>query len=527
MILSCPRPDRRSVLAGLIAAPAVMAFGRARSDGADLFSLGVASGDPTPDGVVLWTRLTVDPLAADGSGGLSEPIPVRWEIAADEAFRQPVLAGEDVATADWAHSIHIEVSGLQPDRPYWYRFVAQGQQSPIGRTRTAPARDADLERLRFVVASCAHWERGYFSPYRHMADESPDLVVFLGDYIYEYSLGEDRAAEVVRPYGMGEATTLAGYRNRYALHRTDPDLRRLHGAAPWIVIWDDHEVQDDYSGVWSKVNGVSPVDFGRRRAAAYRAFYEHMPLRRNVLRGPGMEIYRSLSYGRLAQFVMMDGRQHRSRQPCSTGPEGGKGQVVADSTCLDRADPSRTFLGFEQETWVYDALRRSNARWNILAQDLVMAGLRMGSAGGAEPRYWTDTWDGFPAARNRFVRNLAAINPSNPVVLTGDYHSFWTNDVRLDSADPDSPVVATEFVGTSVTSSGPPHDALNAMLPENPQVKFLDARSRGYISADLDRRRLSTRYQAISDRRDPDATLSTLKSWVVETGRPGAVATDD
>jgi alkaline phosphatase D len=223
---------------------------------------------------------------------------------------------------------------------------------------------------------------------------------------------------------------------------------------------------------------------------------------------------------------MMDGRQHRSRQPCSAGPQGGKGQVVADSTCVDRADPSRTFLGFDQETWVYDALKQSRAQWNILAQDLVMSGMRMGSAGGAEPHYWTDTWDGFPAARNRFVRNLATINPSNPVVLTGDYHSFWTNDVRIDSADPDSPVVATEFVGTSVTSSGPPNDVLNAMLPENPQVKFFDSRSRGYISADLDRRRLRTRYQAISDRRDPNATISTLKSWAVESGRPGAIADD-
>lgn len=517
--------NRRRVLGGLICAPAILAYGRARADGADLFGLGVASGDPSPDGFVLWTRLAVDPLALDGAGGLSGPIAVRWEVSADETFRRPVLTGDTVASADWAHSVHVEIEGLQPNRPYWYRFIAQGQQSPVGRTRTAPRHDAELDQLRFVVASCSHWELGHFSAYRHMADENPDVVLFLGDYIYEYSLGAERAAEVVRPYGMPEATTLAGYRNRYALHHTDPDLQRLHAAAPWIVVWDDHEVQDDYSGVWSKVPGVTPDDFLRRRAAAYKAYYEHMPLRRQVLRGAQMDLYRSVRYGKLAQFTIMDGRQHRSRQPCSDGPEGGKGRVVADSVCLDREDPSRTFLGFDQETWVYDSLAQSTAQWNIIGQDLVLAGLRLGSAGGAEPRYWTDTWDGFPVARERFVRNLGAINPRNPVVMTGDYHSFWTNDIRLDSRDPASPTVATEFVGTSVTSSGPPHDALNAMLPENPQVRFLDTRHRGYISADLDRRRMRTRFQVVSDRRDPMATVATLKAWAVESGRPGAIET--
>ncbi len=515
-------PSRRTVLTGLIAAPTVLMFGRSYAAGGPLFTLGVASGDPAPGGFVLWTRLASDPLAPDGAGGMSGPVLVRWQVFADEGLRRLVTEGEAVAEASGAHALHVEVAGLQPDRPYWYRFIAEGQDSPVGLARTAPHPDAMPERLRLAVASCSSWEVGYFSAYRHMAEENPDLVLFLGDYIYEYSLGAARAADIVRPYNLEEATTLAGYRNRYALHRTDADLQRLHAAAPCLAIWDDHEVQDDYSGVWSKVAGVHPRDFVQRRAAAYRAFYDHMPLRPSVRRGEEMSLYRSIRYGRLAEFAMLDGRQYRSRQPCPSDETGGKGQIVTDSTCMDRADPSRTFLGFDQERWLYEGLARSDARWNVLAQNLVMAGLRFGAGGDQETRYWTDTWDGFPGARDRLMEALQVIRPRNPVVLSGDYHSFWTNDVKARSEDPDSETLATEFVGTSITSNGPPHDSLSAAMRDNPQNRFFDARSRGYMTLELDPSRMQTRYRAISDRRDPQATVSTLASWAVEDGRPGA-----
>ena len=519
------RLDRRALLTGLVVAPAVLNFGRAQAGGAYLFPLGVASGDPAPDGFVIWTRLAADPLAPDGTGGMSAPVPVQWEVATDDQFRRIAASGQFVAAAAAAHSVHVEVAGLRPDRPYWYRFTAQGQQSPAGRARTTPSAGAPVDRLRLAVASCSHWERGYFSAYGHMADEAPDLTLFLGDYIYEYSLGPDRADQVVRPYNLEEATTLAGYRNRYALHRTDANLQRLHAAAPCLAVWDDHEVQDDYSGVWSKVSGVSPRDFLQRRAAAYQAFFEAMPIRRTQLSAAmQMPIYRRVRYGQLAEFFMLDGRQYRSKQPCSDGANGGKGQIVADSACTDRLDPSRTFLGFEQERWLYDNLAQSKARWNILGQNLVMAGLRLGGADGSEPRYWTDTWDGFPAARDRLTGALAAIKPQNPVVLSGDYHSFWTNDVKADSRDPASPTLATEFVGTSITSTGPTYDGLMATMPNNPQIKFFDSRVRGYMAIDVERDRMSTRYRAISDVRDPNASISTLRSWVVEAGKPGAVA---
>lgn len=351
------------------------------------------------------------------------------------------------------------------------------------------------------------------------------MTLFLGDYIYEYSLGPDRADQVVRPYNLEEATTLAGYRNRYALHRTDANLQRLHAVAPCVAVWDDHEIQDDYSGIWSKVRGVAPNDFLQRRAAGYQAFYEAMPIRRTRLDAAlQMPIYRRIRYGKLAEFFMLDGRQYRSKQPCSDGENGGKGQIVADATCWDRRDPSRTFLGFDQERWLYDGLARADARWNILGQDLVMAGLRLSRTPEEEPRYWTDTWDGFPAARDRLTQALSTLKPSNPVVLSGDYHSFWTNDVKLDSRDPGSPTVATEFVGTSITSTGPAYEGLMAVMPNNPQVKFFDSRQRGYMSIDVRPDRMDTRYRVISDVRDPQAPISTLKSWTVESGRPGAVA---
>ena len=514
---------RRALLSGLVVAPAVLRFGQAQAGGAYVFPLGVASGDPAPDGMVLWTRLATSPLAPDGLGGMGAAVPVRWEVAADEAFRHVVLAGDATAEPAAAHSVHVEVAGLRPDRPYWYRFTALGQQSPAGRTRTAPAANADLDHLRLAVASCSHWERGYFSAYGHMADENPDLTLFLGDYIYEYSMGPDRKDQIVRPYGLEEATTLAGYRNRYALHRTDADLQRLHQVAPCLATWDDHEIQDDYSGIWSKTPGVAPETFLRRRAAGYQAFYEAMPIRRTRLDARlQMPIHRRVRYGKLAEFFMLDGRQYRSRQPCADGPNGGKGQIVTDAACPDRRDPARTFLGFDQERWLYDGLASTQARWTVLGQDLVMAGLRFGD-GGPDTKFWTDTWDGFPGARDRLAQAISTLKPRNPVVLSGDYHSFWTNDVKLNADDPGSATIATEFVGTSITSSGPPYEGLMAVMPNNPQIRFFESRVRGYMSIDVARDRMTTRYRAISDVRDPRATVATLNSWVVEDGRAGAM----
>jgi alkaline phosphatase D len=410
---------------------------------------------------------------------------------------------------------------LEPNRPYWYRFTAAGQQSPIGRARTAPALDARLDRLRFAFASCSHYEMGYFSAYRHIADENPDLVIFLGDYIYEYTYPASAAGRIVRKHDGPTATDLAGYRNRYALYRADPDLQALHAAVPCLVTWDDHEVENDYANEWSERMETTPEAFLRRRAAAYQAYYEHMPLRaRSIPRDGALRLHERFRYGTLATFSVLDGRQYRSKQPCEV-PPWRRGHVAPDS-CTERLDPQRTLLGADQEQWLLEGFKTSDAAWNILAQGQLVAQLRQKDRGGV-PGHWTDGWDGYPAARQRILDAITASRISNPVFIGGDIHSFWATDLKVDFNNPSSATVATEFVGTSITSDPPPYELIAQTLPENPHVRFFESRHRGYVAIDLLHDRMETRMQVISDRRDPKAAVSTLKRFVVEGGRPGAV----
>jgi alkaline phosphatase D len=393
--------------------------------------------------------------------------------------------------------------------------------SPVGCARTAPATGAPLKRLRLGVVSCSNYEQGYFSAYRHLAEEAPDLVLFLGDYIYE---SVDRSPYAVRHHANGEvATTLAGYRNRYSQYRLDPDLRAVHAAAPCLMTWDDHEVQNDYSGEWSQ-DFETPEAFLSRRAAAYRAFYEHMPLSptRSHPDGAAMRVYDQFGFGDLASIVMLDGRQYRSREACYAPPNGG-GHVVTAENCPEIIDPARSMLGPEQEQWLYSQLANSAARWNLIGQDVVMAAFLDGRLP-AEWHRWTDSWDGYPGNRSRLIDHIASSGVANPVVLTGDNHAFWANNLKRDFNDPHSPTIATEFVGTSITSFGPPYALFMSKMPNNPHVRFFDSRKRGYLSIDLSPRRMTTRFQAISDAADPEATVSTLKTFVVEAGRKGAVS---
>jgi alkaline phosphatase D len=514
-------PTRRSILTAA-ACGATFAVSRhwARASRYP-FTLGVASGEPAADGVVLWTRLAPVPLAPNGLGGMSAAVPVVWEVAADEDMRHIVQKGTIDAEPRWAHSVHIEVAGLEPGRPYWYRFTALGEQSPIGQTRTAPDPRQRLDRLRFAFASCSHWELGHFSAYRHMAAENPDIVLFLGDYIYEYTVPATYADRIVRPHDGPIATDLVGYRNRHALYKTDPDLQALHAAAACLVTWDDHEVENDYANQWSQETSVSPEDFVRRRAAAYQAYYEHMPLRRRALPvEQTMGLYHRVRFGDLATFMVLDARQYRSKQACEL-PNSRRGHVAPD-TCTERVDPARTSLGWEQEQWLFDGFKRADTIWNLLAQNQLVAQLRQKSQAGVIG-HWTDGWDGYPATRQRILEAMLQTRLRNPVFVGGDIHSFWTTDLKANFNDPSSVTVATEFVGTSITSEGPPYERFLEMLPENPHVRFFDSRHRGYVAVDLTRDQMQTRFQTISDRRDPNATLSTLKRFVVESGRAGAI----
>ncbi len=514
-------------LAALMATPGII--GRANGDTqlwpkGDPFALGVAAGCPSTEGFVIWTRLAPEPLSPDPEtpGGMSGPdVPVAYEIAKDPGFREIVRKGEVPAEARYAYSVHVEVTGLDAARPYWYRFASGDAQSRGGRALTAPQPGATLDNFRFGFVSCSNYEHGYFSAYRHLTDEHPDLVAFLGDYIYEYV---EKKKPVVRHHSDGvTASDLRTYRNRYAQYRTDPDLQRLHAEVPAIMVWDDHEVQNDYADMWSETFD-DPKEFLKRRAAAYQAYYEHMPLRPSPSQpnGPDMRIYDRFTFGDLAQFFMIDGRQHRSKPACYGPPNTGHGHLESNKSCPERLDEQRSMLGFPQEAWLREGLSSSTAHWNVIAQDVLMTELRQ-KMGDGETGYWTDDWNGFPASRQRLLSHIHNAKVQNVLVLSGDIHGFFANDLKLDFADPASPTVATEFMGTSVTSYAPPYEYFVKTLPDNPHIKFFENRVRGYVSVDLTKERCTARYQAVSDVKDPNATVSTLKTFLVENGRPGAV----
>jgi alkaline phosphatase D len=432
-----------------------------------------------------------------------------------------VRRGEATALKAFGHSVHLDVAGLEPGRSYWYRFMSGDAASPVGRAATLPAAGTALEKLRFGFVSCSNYEHGYFSAYRHLADEQLEFVLFLGDYIYEFV---ETIRPTVRRHSDGiEAATLPTYRNRYAQYRLDPDLQRLHAQVPAMITWDDHEVQNDYADKWSQYFD-DPAQFLRRRAAAYQAFYEHMPLRPIVSRpeGAAMRVYDRFTLGDLAEISMIDGRQYRSREACYAPPNKGGGHLETDAGCPERRAAGRTMMGFGQEAWLYAGLARSKAQWNVIAQDVLMAQLREKEKDGAFG-FWTDDWDGYPANRARLIKRLQDTKVSNPVVVTGDIHSFFANDLKLDFDDPSSPVVATEFVGTSITSYGPPYELIAAALPDNPHVHYFESRRRGYVAVDLDRKAMQVRMRAVTDAHDPNAGIETLKSYAVESGRAGVV----
>ncbi len=498
-------------VAALIAAGALPAW---RSDARprfqeNPFTLGVASGDPTPGGVVLWTRLDTDAVRSAGARGRG--VAVRWEVADDEGFQRVVRSGENRALPELGHSVHVEVEGLEPGRPYWYRFDVGGAASPVGRTLTAPAPGSSPESLRFAFASCQHYEHGYYTAYRHMVEEDPDLIVHLGDYIYERRWGE-----VVRDAAPEEIFTLDDYRGRYSLYRSDPDLQAAHAHCPWIVTWDDHEVDNNYADAVPE-DGQAREAFLLRRAAAYQAYYEFMPLRRSSLpTGPNMQLFRRLDFGDLASFHVLDTRQYRDDQACGDGRK---------PRCWPAEARDRTLLGPEQEVWLRDGLRKSPARWNVLAQQIRMARAAVPGGGrdGDEREYSLDMWDGYPAERQRLLDFLATERPGNPVVITGDIHSHWASNLERDFDDPSSETVGVELVGSSITSGGDgreSYDGMDRTLEANPHIRFFNAH-RGYVSVTLDRDRLRSDFRVVPYVSREGAPRETRASFVVEDARGG------
>jgi alkaline phosphatase D len=472
------------------------------------FALGVASGDPASDGFVIWTRLAPRPIEPDG-GMPGEAVEVAWEVADDEAFTRIVQHGTTAATPDWAHSVHVEVTGLAPDRPWFYRFHAAGATSPVGRARTAPAAGAAPAALRFAFASCQHFEQGFYTAYGQMVRDDPDLILHLGDYIYEQAT---RGVPVRDQHG-GDALTLADYRQRHAVYKTDTLLQAAHAWCPWIVTWDDHEVANDYWGDHSSDATVSPEAFRARRAAGYQAYYEHLPLRRAQLPGAaGMPLYRRVSFGSLAEFFVLDTRQERTKQPCGSGNR---------QPCDGMLDEAATLTGPAQERWLLEGFAASQARWNILAQQVMMA--RVDRSPGPVEAYSTDQWPGYERQRQRILGAFAARPEANPLVLTGDIHSHWANDLHAADGTAAGRAVGTELVTTSISSGGngsAQPAGLAAMLTENPCVRFHNAQ-RGYVSCDLTPDRCLASYRVVDVVTAPGGTVSTAATFAIENGRPG------
>jgi alkaline phosphatase D len=482
--------------------------------GQNPFTLGVASGDPTPDGIVLWTRLAPDPAepARLGMAG----IPVRWRVALDDRMRRVIARGVAIAPAELAHSVHVEVAGLQPRRDYFYQFDVRGEESAIGHFRTAPYEHELVSELRFAFATCQDWPSGHYVAYRDMCEQDLDLVLHLGDYTYEYAIDSTRRGIPVPEGFEAECVDLRTFRLRHTLYKLDPDLQAAHASFPFAAVWDDHEVANDYSGLAPEYASPSP-EFTARRAAAYQAYYEHMPLRSSPARlSKGeLRIYRRLRYGRLVEFTMLDDRQYRSDNPC------GDGERVR---CEAAIKGDYTMLGREQERWVAEGFARSSARWNVIGQQLLLAELEHLPYG--DELYWNDAWDGYPLARRRLLGEALRTKLENPVFLTGDWHSTFVNDLKLDFKDPAAPTIATELVTPAITTGGddtPYGPYYGPMVPFNPHIKYYEGDRRGYFMAMATPKRLRLDLRFMTSVEDANGTGYLERSFVVEAGKPGAV----
>ena len=488
----------------LMATRLVQAWGA--SPAAYPFTLGIASGSPRPNSVILWTRLAPDPL--NGGGLPMQDFQVRVRVCRDEQMRDSVIDELVYAPAGDGHSVHYRAAGLEPGRDYWYQFYFGDDASTVGRTRTAPAPDSELP-VSIAVAACQHLETGLYAAYRDMAEQSPDLVVHLGDYIYEYA-GEDNGR--IRQHIGPEIRTLWDYRNRYAQYKQDAHLQAAHAASPWLVSLDDHEIDNNWAGYTPEDPGrQTELEFRVRRWAALKAFYEHMPLERppslNNL-DSSLQIYDSFDFGRQVSLFLMDTRQNRSDQPCSQA-------FPSAPDCSDRFSENLTMTGAAQESALMDFLDRNQARWQILAQQTWFTRFRY-----PDNQYNMDQWDGY-AQQERIRNRLADQQLNNPVVLSGDWHCGCAMDVNADFDNPESEPVAAELATTSISSRCPWASAVARALDENPQVRYWSDDRRGYVLCRLSNSQLTAEYRLVSDPRSADSPVLVDGVQRVVAGRRG------
>jgi alkaline phosphatase D len=474
----------------------------------DPFALGVASGDPLPDSVILWTRLAPDPVATDGLGGMpAEAVEVVWEVASNAAFTDVIRRGVTEAEPAHAHAVHVDADGLEPGTDYHYRFTVGEHTSPVGRTRTLP--EGSPARFGLAVVNCQWFETGYYAAYRHLLDEDVDLVLHLGDYIYEYA-GAGEGARSTLP--THQLQSLTDYRLRYASYQLDEDLRSAHHRFPFVLTWDDHEVANNHMGDILLPSDPAPDTGQARKAAAYQAWWEHLPVRLAPPDGPELIVYQHVDIGDLARLYVLDQRQYSDVPPCR--------DVVADDfgDCADRGT-ERTRLGEEQEAWFADAVDESPATWNLIGNPVVLAGVDGGNDTDGST-YYLDTWDGFPTARHRFIEQLAKAD--NPVVLTGDYHAGMVLDVHERPFEQDSALVAPEFMSPAISSPLFPEDVSG----RTPQLRE-QLNGHGYLTVLVEPEQLSVAFRMLADVADAASPIETASSWVVAAGSPEARRQED
>jgi len=476
------------------------------------FQLGVAAGDPSPDGFVIWTRLAPEPLGVHGGMPMSA-IPVKWEVAEDQYFTKMVRDGEEQARPELGHSVHVELAGLQPDRPYWYRFRAGGERSITGRARTLPALSASPAALRFGVAGCQNWEDGYFTAFRHLAAEDLAFVYHYGDYIYEYRgnpVRPGRGGDLIVAVRLHEGQALydlADYRRRYGQYKSDPDLQRAHAAHAWFNTFDDHEIDDNWAS--DADNRGTPAElFRTRRAAALQAWYEHMPVRRaSMPRYGAAAFHRSARYGDLAEINFLDTRQYRTNQPCEDGFK---------PACPGVRDQAAAVLGAEQEAWLARNLSRRQTRWNCLAQQIMMMSLDRRTRDEPEKILNLDSWAAYEVPRARLLARMRGLD--NVVVLTGDEHQNYAGLLEHEGR-----VVAAEIVSTSIASGGDGSDlrpGSDRLLAGNPQLKFINDQ-RGYVVCDVGRDAWRADFMTMDKVQVPGGLVSRRASATIPHGRPG------
>jgi alkaline phosphatase D len=441
------------------------------------FRHGIASGDPLDDRIILWTRVTPrDPSA--------QSLTLRWRIGTDRELRRIVSSGTAETAAARDYTVKVDAGGLVPGATYYYAFDMDGEQSPIGRTRAFPATGAS--RMRFALVSCSNYPAGFFNVYAAIAKRLDlDAVVHVGDYIYEFGEGEYGAGAAINriPQPPREAITLADYRTRYATYRTDPDLQEAHRLFPFIAVWDDHEMCNDaWSGGAINHNPEKGEgDWATRKAAAYKAYLEWMPIRESS--EPGIHLYRTLQFGGLADLVMLDTRALRDKQ-------------VANTDAAGLADPKRTLMGAAQEAWMFDQLRasqRADTPWTLLGQQIMFAQATLPGTRVTN----TDAWDGYPAQRTRVLDFIEREQIRNLVILTGDAHSSWGFDVARNPWDGYRPAtgqgsLAVELVTPAICSPPPMmftsadgRSAEAAVRVALPHLKYLDGAHHGYVIVDV------------------------------------------